>query len=87
MMFYRTIITSDNTGFAELIVDGKNGFIFQNENYEDLMKKIKYVIDHINETLEMGNASRLIYEHNCKIDIFHNNYVNIVNKLIINHST
>jgi glycosyltransferase involved in cell wall biosynthesis len=70
MMFSRTIISSDMTGIGEVINDGETGFIFHNENSDELSEKIKYVIDHPQEVLIMGMKSRKIYEQNYQMHMF-----------------
>ena len=48
MMFKKICICSDSTGISLYMEDGKNGFIVKTEDVDDLVRKIMYVIDNIN---------------------------------------
>lgn len=50
------VITSDIGAFPEIIKDGVNGFMFKNEDYLDLMKKLKYFFDNKSELEKIGNS-------------------------------
>ena len=81
MMFSRTVIASDMVGIGEFITDGRDGFIFHNENFVELAEKIKYVIDHCDEVLKMGHEARSIYEKHYKLDLFNKRYIQIIDEL------
>lgn len=57
-----TCIVSDQVGQKEFIQSGKNGYVFENENSEELACIIKNVIDNPIEWKKMGEKSRIIYE-------------------------
>ena len=46
MMHEKFCIISENVGQAEYIVQGENGFVFQNENVEELREYMMWAIDH-----------------------------------------
>lgn len=46
MMMSKICICSENTGTATLIENGKNGFVYANNDYKELANKIMYVIDN-----------------------------------------
>ena len=41
----KIVIASDNLASREIIIDGKNGFLFENGNSRDLADKINLIID------------------------------------------
>ncbi len=50
------VITSDIGAFPEIIKEGINGFMFKNEDYLDLMKRLKYFFDNKSELEKIGNS-------------------------------
>lgn len=82
MMFSKPIITSDMTGISEKITDGVSGYIFKNNNSEQLAEKIKFVADNVEKVIEAGKKSRKVYEDNYTIDIFSKRCMEVISKLI-----
>ena len=58
----RGIITSDNVGCRDTVIDGYNGFLVQKEDYETMAHKCIYVIEHPEEAIRMGANSRTFAE-------------------------
>lgn len=71
----RPIITTDVPGCRETVKNGINGFLVQPRNVEELADKMKWIIEHKEETIKMGINSRKLCEN--KFD------VKIVNKKMI----
>lgn len=71
-------ICSSNTGTADLIRDGENGFVFQNEDVHELMAKIIYVVRHKSQLALLGQKSRRIFDQNFEMHVFENNIASIV---------
>ena len=57
-------IVSDCAGITEYMVDGINGLIFENENIDELLSKIVFVIENSDYAYRIGKASRKVYEEN-----------------------
>ena len=62
MMHRKLCIVSDATGISDYMMDCVNGFIFATENIQDLMKRILFVIDTLNELTYIAEAGRKIYQ-------------------------
>jgi len=62
MMFSKICICSENTGTAALIEDGINGFVYSNDDYRQLSKKMQYVISQYDKLGSVKQKSRLIYD-------------------------
>ncbi len=62
MMFERLCIVSNATGISEYMQDCVNGFIFQNENVEELLKRILLVIADGKSFGGIAKKGREIYE-------------------------
>lgn len=61
LMLDRTVICSNMAGVSSSITAGKNGFVFESENRQELTKCLKMVIDNPN-LLEKGVAKSLFLE-------------------------
>ena len=48
------VLVSSNTGAVDLIIDHETGYIFENNNLEDLKEKIKEIIDNQNHSVQVG---------------------------------
>lgn len=49
------VVADENIGSAKYLINpGKNGLIYKSQNYEDLYAKVKWLIEHPNETTKMG---------------------------------
>lgn len=62
MMHGKTCIVSENVGQAEYIQQGINGFVFKNQNSEELMKYIIWAIENKDSLNQIGRNSRKIFE-------------------------
>ncbi len=65
MAFSQPILCSKWAGSSELVVEGKNGYIFDPYNPEELAEHIKYFIDNPDLIVSMGKQSQqFIAQHN-----------------------
>lgn len=62
MMFSKPVITSDHTGTASFIEDGRNGFVIPADDPKALADAICQAVSRKNELPEIGKAARHIYE-------------------------
>lgn len=60
----KTIITSTKTGVAEIIVNGKNGFIYKFGEPHDLKEKIERLVKSPKLCVEIGSTARKFIEEN-----------------------
>jgi glycosyltransferase involved in cell wall biosynthesis len=70
MMFHKVCICSENTGFASIINDGVNGFIFRNNSSDELCRKLTYYVENHALLDNMRAKSRDTYESNFTFDKF-----------------
>lgn len=68
MMNGKICIVSSNTGIAKYIATGKNGFVFQNGDKNDLAEKIKWCIGHRDRLRGIGKDARKVYETNFTLE-------------------
>lgn len=78
MMFSKICICSENTGTASLIQDGINGFTYNNDNYIQLMEKIIYIVNNIDNLDNMKEKSRETYENNFTMESFSNRLISAI---------
>lgn len=68
----RAVLVSDKCGCAiDLVINGKNGFVFENKNKKDLIQKMKYLLAYKDkiEVMKLNSASMIqswSYENICQ---------------------
>lgn len=70
MMMGKVCIVSDQTGIAEYMEQGKNGFVFCSENVEELKELMLWCYLHRERLKEIGENARRTYEQNFTMEIF-----------------
>jgi glycosyltransferase involved in cell wall biosynthesis len=80
----KPVIASRLGAMAELIEDGKIGLLFEPGNPADLAQKIKWMIEHEAECIEMGKNARKVFEEKYTAERNFKILMEIYNKLIIN---
>lgn len=70
MMRGKICIVSDSAGIAGYITSGENGFVFRNEDAEDLAEKISWCIEHRDELPRIGRNARRVYENYFSMEEF-----------------
>lgn len=63
-------IISNMTGTADYVNNYANSIIFENENADDLSKKIMWCLDHKDKVIDMGQNARKVYEEFFSAEIF-----------------
>lgn len=83
MMLGIPCICSDATGTADYIINGKNGYVFENENVEQLKEVIEnMVMLGKNETRKIGEQGRKIYDNEFRFEAFEQRAQRVVEELI-----
>ena len=70
MMYGKICITSDNTGMAEYIKDGENGFVCKTKDLDSLYEKMKYCIENFENLEDVRKSARKTFEENFTMEIF-----------------
>ncbi len=60
----RGIITTDNVGCKDTVIDGYNGFLVSSGDYELMAQKCMWAIENSDKVKEMGNNARKFAEDN-----------------------
>ncbi|MDX1905187.1 MAG: glycosyltransferase family 4 protein [Thermonemataceae bacterium] len=82
MIFGKPVICSEADGTEkDLVLDGKTGFIFENNNREDLSKKIAYCFDNQKYTIEMGKNAESLIMNKINIHTVASKFVEAFNKV------
>ena len=82
MMFGKPCICSSSVGTASYIENGKNGYIFESENIEDLSKILYSIAVKGKEELRVvGKQSRKIYDTVFSYEIFKKNAMEVISEL------
>ncbi len=81
LMYHRICICSSGTGVSRYLQDGKSGFIFDNENVDDLKAKLEYVVRNYEELEQLREQGRTVYEEIYSYDIFEKNVLENIGRL------
>lgn len=79
MMNSKICITTDNTGIADYIEDGVNGFICKAGDVDSLREKMQYVIEHFSELDDMRKKARQTYEKYFTLEVLGDNLEREIN--------
>lgn len=60
----RVIITTNNVGCRETVIDGHNGFLVAQKDYEAMAEKCIWAIENFEQAKEMGRKAREFAEEN-----------------------
>lgn len=80
--FSKLIICSDCTGSASLLEKQDAGFVFENENAEQLGGLINYVIENYNSLGSMKRKARELYETYFTEEVFRRNLRSIIEEAL-----
>lgn len=64
------VLVSSNTGAVDLIIDNETGYIFENDNLNDLKDKIKNIIDNQLYSVQVGINGKSFVTQNHTIENF-----------------
>lgn len=73
MMFEKVCITTDTTGTADYIEDGKNGFVIPSEDADALREKMELVLNNKDQLAKIGQNARKTYEKYFTMEVFGEN--------------
>lgn len=79
----KVIITTDNVGCKDTVINGYNGFLCRVKSVEDLQEKIEKFLKLSNKDKKiMGQNSRILIKEKYDIEIIKNIYIEKIKKII-----
>ena len=69
MMMKKVCITTENTGVASYIENGKSGFIVPVGDEKVLRNTIKWIIDNKDQIHKIGEKARIVYKKYFSMDV------------------
>lgn len=81
MMMGRPVIMSNKVGAQYLLNESKNGYMFENENSEQLAKIIENIIDNPDKLKNMSEEARKAYLENNSMVVYNKKLFDIVNNV------
>ena len=72
------VLVSSNTGMTDLIIENETGYIFENNNKNDLTKKIQHIIDNYESALQIGLNSKDFVKENQSVANFEFGYKKVI---------
>lgn len=77
------VVSDENIGSTHyLIEDGKNGLVFKSTNYNDLYKKVKWLVDNPEEMKRMGKQAYLTMLETWNGDVAAKNFLSLSEALL-----
>lgn len=80
----KPMITSNLGAMAELVRDGKTGLLFEPGNSYELAQKIKWMIEHEEECIQMGKNARQVFEERYTAEKNFGLLMDIYSRLLVN---
>jgi glycosyltransferase involved in cell wall biosynthesis len=71
-------IVSSQTGFAELISDGTNGFVIPNEDSTALAAKLTDIVQRQDDLPRIRRAARQLYDRHLTLDSFEKKFLSLL---------
>jgi glycosyltransferase involved in cell wall biosynthesis len=78
----KPIVTTDNTGCRDAVIDGKTGFIVPIKDSESLAEKLKHLIENSELRKQMGQRGREFAEETFAMDLIAKQTEDIYNSVI-----
>ena len=75
------IVCSDKVGLSAFIENGESGFVFENEDEDELSNIMLKIIDNPSSAVRMGKGARKIYENVFDTNIFDENVKKIMSNM------
>lgn len=72
------VICSDDNGTKTYIQEGINGYVFKHKDKQDLLDKIKLIIEDKNNLIKMGQKSFEIVKQNHSLEKFYQEFIKLV---------
>ncbi len=79
MALEKAVVGSNAGGISDLIKDGKNGFLFEKGNSDDLANKLRVLLKDKNLTIEMGKEGKKFVQENFSNEKYIENYIQMIN--------
>lgn len=83
MQFGLPIITTNEGGISDIVIDNKTGFLVEKQNSEQLAEKIELLIKNPREAKEMGEAGKKRFYENYTLEKFEERMVEILKEVHI----
>ena len=77
----KPVVASDVGGIGEIVRNGENGYVVQNDA-ECFAERIKEILEDEEKMSVMGEASRAMYVKELTVDKMVSGYMNIYNQII-----
>lgn len=77
------VLVSSNTGMVDLIIENETGYIFENNNKNDLSNKIQYIMNNYESALQTGLNSKNFIKENHSVANFEFGYKKLIDLVSI----
>ena len=77
------VLVSSNTGMVDLIIENETGYIFENNNKNDLSNKIQHIMNDYESALQTGLNSKNFIKENQSVANFEFGYKKLIDLVSI----
>ena len=77
----RAVITSNNVGCKDTVIDGYNGFLCEKGDVQKMAEKAIWCLEHPEEAEQMGKNARTFAEEHFDAKKINENVFHLVNKI------
>ncbi len=81
LMHEKTVIVSSNTGIADFITNGINGYVFEDGNVAELARLLTFVVEHKDKLSDVGKAARRTFVDELSVSALQRNFNSIISKV------
>ncbi len=81
MSFGLTLVSTNEGGISDIVVDNVNGFIVDKKNSKSLAKILTKLVENPEMSNEMGRQSKIMFDQKYTVDIFEKQFVNLIKKI------
>ena len=78
LMYHKICVCSSGTGVSRYLEDGRNGFVFENKNVDDLSDKLEYIVCNFEKLGKLREQGRSVYEKIYSYEIFEKNVLKLM---------
>ena len=74
----KPVVATNVAGVPEMMIDGKTGFLVEEGNHEQLIKKLRLLLEDDDLAKKMGNNGRKFIEESFNLEFVTKNFIKII---------
>ena len=74
----KPVVATNVAGVPEMMIDGETGFLVEENNHEQLIKKLRLLLEDGDLAKKMGNNGRKFIEESFNLEFVTKNFIKII---------